>query len=96
MHIAFVAYDRMTALDLIGPMEVPTRIPGTTSELVATRPDTFIADGANAPFALQRKPSPADAGGSPVAVLENGAELVPVDLPQGDLWGGHRGAGRAV
>lgn len=44
MQIAFVAYDRMTALDLIGPMEVLTRIPGASTEVVATRTDTFTAD----------------------------------------------------
>jgi predicted nuclease of predicted toxin-antitoxin system len=41
----------------------------------------------------RRKPS---AGGSPVAVFEGGPELVLVDLPYGEWWGGGREACRAA
>jgi transcriptional regulator GlxA family with amidase domain len=44
MKIAFVLYDRFTALDLVGPYEVIARWPGAEVHFVATGPDPVRAD----------------------------------------------------
>jgi transcriptional regulator GlxA family with amidase domain len=44
MQIGFVAYDGLTALDLIGPLEVLSRVPGTDVEVVASQPGTLTSD----------------------------------------------------
>jgi putative intracellular protease/amidase len=38
MQVAFLLYDRFTALDLAGPYEVLAGVPGTDAVLVAERP----------------------------------------------------------
>ena len=37
MQIAYLLYDRFTALDLVGPHDVLNNIPGTESVIVAER-----------------------------------------------------------
>ncbi|WP_052669255.1 DJ-1/PfpI family protein [Nitriliruptor alkaliphilus] len=44
MQIAFVLYPELTALDLVGPLEVLSRLPGAEVHLVATDPGTVTAD----------------------------------------------------
>ena len=44
MKIAFVLYDRFTALDLVGPYEVIARWPGAEVHFVAAGPDPVRAD----------------------------------------------------
>lgn len=62
IQIAFVAYEGLTALDLVGPLEVLTRIPDTQVELVATRPGPATTDtGAlqlTAPRHVREVPTP--------------------------------------
>lgn len=38
MHVAIVLFDRLTALDAVGPYEVLGQVPGTTVTFVATEP----------------------------------------------------------
>jgi transcriptional regulator GlxA family with amidase domain len=38
MHIAFLLFDRITALDVVGPYEVLSRLPGAEVRMVATEP----------------------------------------------------------
>jgi transcriptional regulator GlxA family with amidase domain len=44
MNIAILLYDRLTALDAIGPYEVLSRLPGATLEFVAEQPGPFRTD----------------------------------------------------
>jgi transcriptional regulator GlxA family with amidase domain len=44
MNIAILLYDRMTALDAIGPYEVLSRVPDSTLQFVATEPGTIRTD----------------------------------------------------
>ena len=44
MNIAILLYDRMTALDAIGPYEVLSRVPDATLQFVATEPGAVRTD----------------------------------------------------
>ena len=44
MDIGFVAYPRLTLLDLVGPWEVMARVPDANVHLVWTRPGPVLAD----------------------------------------------------
>jgi transcriptional regulator GlxA family with amidase domain len=44
MQIALVLYPKMTALDIVGPYEVLSRIPGATVVFVADRPGPVVTD----------------------------------------------------
>jgi putative intracellular protease/amidase len=44
MRIAIALFDRLTALDAVGPYEVLSRLPGATVEFVATAPGEFRTD----------------------------------------------------
>jgi transcriptional regulator GlxA family with amidase domain len=44
MQIAMVLYPRMTALDIVGPYEVLSRLPDATVVFVAARPGAVLAD----------------------------------------------------
>ena len=62
MHIAILLYDRVTALDAIGPYEALSRIPGATLTFVAERPGPVRTDtgalGLIADAALGEVPHP--------------------------------------
>lgn len=62
MEIAILLFDRITALDAIGPYEVLSRIPGATVKFVAEQPGPVRTDrrslGLMADFALSDAPSP--------------------------------------
>jgi putative intracellular protease/amidase len=44
MNIAILLYDRLTALDAIGPYEVLSRLPGATTKFVAAQPGEITTD----------------------------------------------------
>ncbi|HEV2981591.1 MAG TPA: DJ-1/PfpI family protein [Solirubrobacteraceae bacterium] len=44
MNIAILLYDRLTALDAIGPYEVLSRLPGATTKFVAAEPGEITTD----------------------------------------------------
>jgi putative intracellular protease/amidase len=44
MNIAVLLYDRLTALDAIGPYEVLSRLPGATTKFVAAQPGEITTD----------------------------------------------------
>jgi transcriptional regulator GlxA family with amidase domain len=44
MRIAIALFDRLTALDAVGPYEVLSRLPGATVEFVAAAPGEFRTD----------------------------------------------------
>jgi len=44
VQIAFVLYPELTALDLVGPIEVLARVPGVDGRVVAAEPGTTTAD----------------------------------------------------
>jgi transcriptional regulator GlxA family with amidase domain len=44
MNIAIVLYDRLTALDAIGPYEVLSRLPGADLSFVAAEPGPIVTD----------------------------------------------------
>lgn len=44
MQIAFVIYDGLTVLDLVGPLEVLARLPDAEVALVATTPGAVVSD----------------------------------------------------
>jgi transcriptional regulator GlxA family with amidase domain len=61
MQIAFLVYDDMTALDMIGPYEVLGRLPGAEIRFVAAEPGTKRTDqklGLVADFPLADIPAP--------------------------------------
>lgn len=61
-EIGILLYDRMTALDAIGPYEVLSRLPGATIRFVATRKGEIRTDqrslGLTADFTLAEVPRP--------------------------------------
>lgn len=62
MRIAFVAYEGLTALDLVGPLDVLSRVPNADVDLVASRPGTMGNDNGVlqfvAPHRLDALPAP--------------------------------------
>ncbi|MEV6840337.1 DJ-1/PfpI family protein [Streptomyces sp. NPDC051133] len=62
MHIALVVYDRFTALDVVGPYEILSRLPGVRLDFVAERTGTVRADtgflALSADRALDEVPEP--------------------------------------
>lgn len=62
MQLAFVLYPGVTALDIVGPIEVLSRLPGAKAHVVAAEPGTMTSDtGALqlwAPQALTDVPDP--------------------------------------
>lgn len=62
MQIAFLVYEALTALDLIGPYEVLCRIPGADVRFVAKQPGSLRVDtkafGIVADYSLADVPSP--------------------------------------
>ena len=44
MNIAILLYDRLTALDAIGPYEVLSRLPGASVTFVAAEPGPVVTD----------------------------------------------------
>src|SRR3954451_9223122 len=62
MRIAIPIYDRFTALDVVGPYEVLSRLPGATVHFVATEPGEKRTEtgmlGLSADLALHELPDP--------------------------------------
>lgn len=62
MEIAILLFDRLTALDAVGPYEVLSRIPGATVKFVAKEPGPKRTDVGSlaliADYALDQVPSP--------------------------------------
>jgi transcriptional regulator GlxA family with amidase domain len=62
MRIAFLIFDRITALDAIGPYEVLSRLPGAELSFVAKEPGLKRTDtgrlGLNADLAISELPDP--------------------------------------
>jgi transcriptional regulator GlxA family with amidase domain len=62
MRIAILIFDRLTALDAIGPYEVLSRLPGAELRFVATEPGLRRTDtgalGVHADLALEELPDP--------------------------------------
>jgi putative intracellular protease/amidase len=62
MEIAILLFDRLTALDAIGPYEVLSRIPGATTKFVAKAPGMHRTDQGSlalvADYALEQVPAP--------------------------------------
>jgi transcriptional regulator GlxA family with amidase domain len=71
MQICFLVFDRFTALDLIGPYEVLTRVPEAEVRFVAPQPGPVnTEDGA---FALVARHGIEDVAGPDVVVVPGGA-----------------------
>jgi transcriptional regulator GlxA family with amidase domain len=71
MQIAFLVFDRFTALDVIGPYEVLTRVPDAEVRFVAPQPGPVnTEDGA---FALVARHGIEDVDGPEVVVVPGGA-----------------------
>lgn len=62
MEVAILLFDRLTALDAIGPYEVLSRIPGATTKFVAKMPGAYRTDQGSlalvADYALEQVPAP--------------------------------------
>ena len=62
MEIAILLFDRLTALDAIGPYEVLSRIPGATTKFVAKAPGAYRTDQGSlalvADYSLEQVPAP--------------------------------------
>ena len=62
MEIAILLFDRLTALDAIGPYEVLSRIPGATTKFVAKTPGAHRTDQGSlalvADYSLEQVPTP--------------------------------------
>ena len=54
MKIAIVLYDRLTALDAIGPYEVLSRLPGVTLDFVARQPGPVRTDNGMLTLLVER------------------------------------------
>lgn len=82
MNIAILLYERMTALDAVGPYEVLSRMPGASVHFVASRPGLQRADeglGLHADLALEDLPHPnivlIPGSSNPAAALTDPATL---------------------
>jgi transcriptional regulator GlxA family with amidase domain len=62
MQIAIALFDRLTALDAVGPYEVLSRLPGATVAFVAAKPGVYRTDtlmlGLSADASLEELPEP--------------------------------------
>jgi putative intracellular protease/amidase len=70
MNIAILLYDRLTALDAIGPYEVLSRLPGSTTKFVAAQPGEITTD--NGVLTLVAKHSLAEIPDPDVVVVPGG------------------------
>jgi transcriptional regulator GlxA family with amidase domain len=70
MNIAIVLYDKLTALDAIGPYEVLSRLPGATLRFVAVEPGPVRTD--NGMLTLLAEHSLADAGQPDIVLVPGG------------------------
>jgi putative intracellular protease/amidase len=70
MNIAILLYDRVTALDAIGPYEVLSRLPGATLQFVAAEPGPLRTD--NGMLGLLADTSIADVPAPDVVIVPGG------------------------
>jgi transcriptional regulator GlxA family with amidase domain len=70
MNIAIVLYDKLTALDAIGPYEVLSRLPGADLKFVAAEPGPVRTD--NGMLTLLAEHSLADAGQPDIVLVPGG------------------------
>ncbi len=70
MEIAILLYDRLTALDAIGPYEVLSRLPGASAKFVAVEPGPVTTD--NGMLTLVAEGSLADAGAPDIVLVPGG------------------------
>ena len=70
MDIAILLYDRLTALDAIGPYEVLSRLPGARAQFVAVEPGPVTTD--NGMLTLLAEGSLADASAPDVVLVPGG------------------------
>jgi transcriptional regulator GlxA family with amidase domain len=70
MDIAILLYDRLTALDAIGPYEVLSRLPGASAKFVAVEPGPVKTD--NGMLTLVAEGSLADASAPDIVLVPGG------------------------
>lgn len=70
MDIAILLYDRLTALDAIGPYEVLSRLPGASAKFVAVEPGPVKTD--NGMLTLVAESSLADASEPDIVLVPGG------------------------
>jgi putative intracellular protease/amidase len=70
MEIAILLYDRLTALDAIGPYEVLSRLPGASAKFVAVEPGPVSTD--NGMLTLVAEGSLADASAPDIVLVPGG------------------------
>src|SRR5438445_5396604 len=70
MNTAILLYDRVTALDAIGPYEVLSRVPGNTVQFVATQPGEVRTD--NGMLALVAERSIEDVAAPEIVLVPGG------------------------
>jgi transcriptional regulator GlxA family with amidase domain len=70
MEIAILLYDRLTALDAIGPYEVLSRLPGARARFVASEPGPVVTD--NGMLTLVAEASLADVSRPDVVLVPGG------------------------
>ncbi len=70
MEIAILLYDRLTALDAIGPYEVLSRLPGASARFVAVEPGPITTD--NGMLTLVAESSLADASAADIVLVPGG------------------------
>ncbi len=70
MDIAILLYDRMTALDAIGPYEVLSRLPGASASFVAVEPGPVTTD--NGMLTLMAEGSLEDASEPDIVLVPGG------------------------
>jgi putative intracellular protease/amidase len=70
MDIAILLYDRLTALDAIGPYEVLSRLPGASAKFVAVEPGPITTD--NGMLALVAEGSLADVSAPDIVLVPGG------------------------
>jgi putative intracellular protease/amidase len=70
MDIAILLYDRLTALDAIGPYEVLSRLPGASAKFVAVEPGPVSTD--NGMLTLVAEGSLADANAPDIVLVPGG------------------------
>jgi putative intracellular protease/amidase len=70
MEIAILLYDRLTALDAIGPYEVLSRLPGASAKFVAVKPGPVSTD--NGMLTLVAEGSLADASAPDIVLVPGG------------------------
>jgi putative intracellular protease/amidase len=70
MDIAILLYDRLTALDAIGPYEVLSRLPGASAKFVAVEPGPITTD--NGMLTLVAEGSLADVSAPDIVLVPGG------------------------